>query len=137
MQAQLSAFENVEVRVDVVDYPQAVARTGSHDFDMLISSAVIQDPDSPLWLAFHSASSGNNVGVSDPELDAALDAGRISESVDERKPAYNTVQERLAELVPGIWYYRAVPGVVWADNVHGVEVYALGSPLPEEIWVTE
>ncbi|MFD6859538.1 ABC transporter substrate-binding protein [Rhodococcus sp. NPDC060090] len=137
LQAQLSAFENVEVRVDVVDYPQAVARTGSHDFDMLISSAVIQDPDSPLWLAFHSASAGNNVGVSDPELDAALDAGRISENVDERKPAYNTVQERLAELVPGIWYYRAVPGVVWADNVHGVEVYALGSPLPEEIWVTE
>lgn len=137
LQAQLSAFDNVEAKVDVVDYAQATARTGARDFDMLISSAVIQDPDNPLWLAFHSDSTGNTVGVKDAELSAALDAGRVGVSVDERKAAYETVQERLLELNPGIWYYRAVPSVVWGENVQGVEVYALGSPLPEEIWVTE
>ncbi|MFD3812990.1 ABC transporter substrate-binding protein [Rhodococcus sp. NPDC058639] len=137
LQAQLSAFQNVEAKVDVVDYAQATARTGARDFDMLISSAVIQDPDNPLWLAFHKDSSGNTVGVDDAELNAALDAGRIGVTVEERTAAYKTVQERLVELNPGIWYYRAVPAVVWGKNVQGVDVYALGSPLPEEIWVTD
>jgi len=58
-------------------------------------------------------------------------------TVEERTAAYETVQERLVELNPGIWYYRAVPAVVWGENVQGVDVYALGSPLPEEIWVTD
>ncbi|MEE2034859.1 ABC transporter substrate-binding protein [Rhodococcus sp. CC-R104] len=137
LQAQMSAFDNVEAKVDVVDYAQATARTGARDFDMLISSAVIQDPDNPLWLAFHSDSSGNSVGVDDAELSAALDAGRTGRTVEERKAAYETVQERLVQLNPGIWYYRAVPAVVWGDHVQGVEVYTLGSPLPEEIWVTD
>ncbi|MEU5840355.1 ABC transporter substrate-binding protein [Rhodococcus sp. NPDC047139] len=137
LQAQLSAFQNVEMKLDVVDYAQATARTAARDFDMLISSAVIQDPDTALWLAFHKDSSGNTVGIDDAELSAALDAGRVGVTVDERRAAYETVQNRLVELNPGLWYYRAVPGVVWGQNVQGVEVYALGSPLPEEIWVTD
>ncbi|WP_245687847.1 ABC transporter substrate-binding protein [Rhodococcus phenolicus] len=137
LQAQLSAYDNVEAKVDVVDYATATARSGARDFDMFISSAVIQDPDSPLWMAFHTDSPGNVIGIDDPELSAALDAGRSAGTVDERKAAYETVQQRLVALNPGIWYYRAVPAVVMGADVHGVELYGLGSPLPEEIWSTE
>ncbi|MFZ2178389.1 MAG: ABC transporter substrate-binding protein [Rhodococcus sp. (in: high G+C Gram-positive bacteria)] len=137
VQAQLSAFKNVEAKVDVVDYGAAAARSGARDFDMTISSAVIQDPDNALWMAFHSDSAGNTLGIKDSELSAALDAGRTGQTVDERKAAYKTVQERLVELNPGIWYTRAVPAVMSGENVHGVTLFTLGSPLPEEIWVTE
>jgi peptide/nickel transport system substrate-binding protein len=135
LQTQLSAYENVKVNIEVVDFGAATARAGSRDFDMIISSAVIQDPDFPLWTAFHSKSPGNFVGTNDPQLDAALDAGRIEEDVAARKESYNTVQERLAEIVPGVWYSRAVPSVVYAKNVSGVDLYTLGSPLPENIWM--
>lgn len=137
LQAQLSAFDNVEVKVEVADYAAATARAGARDFDMIISSAITQDPDYALWTAFHGKSPGNFTGLDDPELNDALDAGRVAETVDERKAAYETAQERLVDLVPGIWYTKAAPSVMYGENVHGVQMFTLGSPLPEELWVTE
>ncbi len=137
LQAQLSVFDNVEAAVEVVDYSTATARAVNHDFDMFISGVVIQDPDIPLWSELHSDSSGNFMGIDDADLSAALDAGRIATSVEDRRAAYETVQERLAELTPGVWYYRAAPAVVSNGHVHGVSLYGLGSVLPEELWLTE
>ncbi|QTJ69719.1 ABC transporter substrate-binding protein [Rhodococcus sp. ZPP] len=137
LQAQLSAFDNVEAKVEVVDFAVATARAGARDFDMIISSAVVQDPDFGLWTAFHGASPGNFVGINDPELSAALDAGRNAESVEERKVAYETVQRRLVELNPGLWYVRAVPSVTASKSLNGIDLYTLGSPLPEELWTTK
>src|SRR5699024_10064519 len=103
IQAQLSAFENVEMKVEVVDYAAATARAGARDFDMIISSAITQDPDYALTMAFDSQSTGNFLGVNDPELDAALERGRFGESVEERKEAYEQVQQRIADLSIGLW----------------------------------
>ena len=137
LQAQLSAFDNVEAKVEVVDFGVAVARAGARDFDMVISSAVVQDPDFGLWTAFHGASPGNFVGINDPELSEALDAGRTAQSVDERKKAYETVQRRLVDLNPGLWYVRSAPAVAAAKNLKGIAIYTLGSPLPEELWMNK
>lgn len=103
---------------------------------MIIWAADSPEPDTTLWNAFHSTSSGNHTGISDPELDAALDAGRTGTSGEERVAAYRTVQERLAELEPGIWYIRSAPSVISGQNLHGVQMYALGSALPEGMWLT-
>lgn len=137
VQAQLSAYDNVEVEVEIVDYAAGAARAASHDFDMMVSSAVTQDPDYALWTAFHSESTGNFMGVSDPALDEALDAGRIAETIDERTAAYEIVQQRLLELDPGVWYIRAAPSVLMGETVHGLQLYTLGSPLPEELWIED
>ncbi|MCK0090156.1 ABC transporter substrate-binding protein [Rhodococcus sp. HNM0563] len=135
VQAQLSAYDNVDVKVEIHDITNAHARTAARDFDMSITSAIVQDPDYGLWSAFHSTSPGNFMGVSDPELDEALDRGRESASQDERVAAYNTVEERLADLSVGVFYTKATPGVIYGEDVHGVELYTLGSPLVEEIWI--
>lgn len=135
VQAQLSAYDNVEMEVAMLDAATATTRLVTGDFDMIITAAIVQDPDFALWTALHSQSPGNFNGTNDPELDAALDAGRVSESFEERKEAYDIVQERLVESVPGIWYVRAVPSVMYGADVHGVELYTLASPLPEELWI--
>ena len=137
MQAQLSAFDNVEVNVEIADYPTHTARTAGRDFDMILTSAIVQDPDYALWTAFHCDSPGNFTGLDDSALNDALDAGRLAETVEERTAAYSTVQERLAELVPGVWYVKASPSVMYGENVHGIGMYTLGSPLPENLWITE
>ena len=67
LQAQLSAYDNVEMNVEVVDFAAATARAGARDFDMVITSAIVQDPDFGLWTAFHSASTGNFTGIDDKE----------------------------------------------------------------------
>ncbi|MDV2478350.1 ABC transporter substrate-binding protein [Rhodococcus zopfii] len=137
LQAQLSAFTNVEANVEVVDFAAATARAGARDFDMVVTSAIVQDPDFGLWTAFHKDSTGNFTGVQDQAMSDALDVGRRATSTDERVAAYTTVQERLAEVVPGIWYYRAVPAVTVGKELHNVQLYTLGSPLPEEMWISE
>ncbi|MCZ4551391.1 ABC transporter substrate-binding protein [Gordonia rubripertincta] len=135
VQSQLSAFNNVEVGVKNVDSTAIQSVVGQRDFQMVVTSANIIDPDTELWVSFHSKSQGNMTGISDPQLDAALDAGRVGATVEERKAAYDTVQERLAEVVPGVFYIRSTPSVMAAAKTKGVDLYGLGSPLPEELWV--
>ncbi len=118
LQAQLAAYDNVDVQVEVLDIAGYMPRTAARDFDMIIWAADSPEPDTTLWNAFHSTSSGNHTGISDPELDAALDAGRTGTSGEERVAAYRTVQERLAELEPGIWYIRSAPSVISSQNLH-------------------
>lgn len=137
VQTQLSTYDNVEVKIDGRDIVGATSATLTGDFDLTISAAIVQGPDFALWTAFHSTSTGNQMGVSDPELDAALDKGRIATTEAERIEAYTTVQERITEIVPGVWYTRAVPGVIYGNNIRGVEMYTVGSPLPEELWKTD
>ncbi|WP_260684538.1 ABC transporter substrate-binding protein [Rhodococcus sp. KBS0724] len=135
VQAQLSAYENIEVKVDVRDIVGATRATMTGDFDLTISAAIVQGPDFALWTAFHSTSTGNQMGVSDPELDAALDKGRTATTDAERLEAYTEVQNRINAVIPGVWYTRAAPAVIYGKNVRGVEMYTLGSPLPEDLWV--
>lgn len=137
LQAQLSAFENVDAKVEILDNTTAVSRLVNHDFDVMISTALVQDPDSALWTSFHSESSGNFMGIDDADLDAALDAGRNAQTLEERKDAYDTVQERLVELSQGLWYVRGAPSVVVGQNVNGVEMYSTGSLIPQELWIAE
>lgn len=137
VQAQLAAFDNVDVRVEIMDFTAAQSRVTSRDFDMTISAAVVQDPDSSLWTSFHSSSRGNPSGIVDPELDAALDAGRVGTTTGERSAAYETVQQRLVDLVPGVFYIQSAPSIVTAPEVHGVRMYGMGSPVPDGIWITE
>ncbi|MGG7099640.1 ABC transporter substrate-binding protein [Rhodococcus sp. 24CO] len=137
LQAQLSAFAHVEAEVEVADFAAVTARAGARDFDMMISSAIVQDPDYALWTAFHGSSPGNFTGINDSELSAALDAGRVGTSVEERKTAYETVQKRLVALNPGLWYVLGAPSVISSKELHGIDLYTLGSPLPEELWITE
>lgn len=135
VQAQLSAYDNVEVGVKNVDSTAIQSVIAGRDFQMVVTSANILDPDTELWVSFHSKSSGNMSGISDPELDAALDAGRVGATVEERKAAYDTVQERLADVVPGVFYIRSTPSVIAAPKTKGIDLYGLGSPLPEELWI--
>ncbi|MEU6644429.1 ABC transporter substrate-binding protein [Saccharomonospora sp. NPDC046836] len=137
VQAQLSAFDNVDVSVQTVDFGGMPRIYAEHDFDMIISSSLLLDPEPQLWTNFHGQSPANMSGVDDEQLNEALQAGRTSTSVAERKAAYQVVQERLSALVPTIFYTRASPSVLAAENVHGVVQYGFGSLLPEELWIAQ
>ncbi|MFF2846338.1 ABC transporter substrate-binding protein [Streptomyces sp. NPDC058001] len=135
VQTQLSAFRNVEVKVKIADHTEIATLRSTHDFDMLISSALFVDPEPTLWTAFHGDSRSNMSGIDDKELNDALLAGRRATSVKARKAAYETVQERLLALAPAVFTGRGAPSAVSAKNVHGVKQYGLGSLLPEELWI--
>ncbi|XVQ08076.1 ABC transporter substrate-binding protein [Spirillospora sp. CA-255316] len=135
IQAQLSAFKNVKVKIRSIASAETASIYAKRDFEMLISSALIVDPEPQLWSVLHGRSSANLSGINDPQLNAALDQGRKSTSPEERKAAYKVVQERLVALVPVIYYTRAAPAAETATNVHGTRQYGFGSLMPEELWI--
>ncbi|WP_035750956.1 ABC transporter substrate-binding protein [Parafrankia discariae] len=135
VQAQLSSFKNVKVEVAVIDFAKGAALRSTHDFDVVVSSVAFQDPEPRLLANLTGNSPANMTGVVDPELDAALLAGRTATSVAERKAAYDKVQARLTAVTPFVFLMRSAPGVVAAKNVGGLRQYGAGSLLPEELWI--
>jgi peptide/nickel transport system substrate-binding protein len=137
VQSQLSAMKNVTANVQTIDFAESGAVHKARDFEVTNVSAAFKDPEPRLMLSFHSKSGSNTSGISDAKLDAALEKGRKAQSDKERGEAYTTVQDRLQDLVPGIFYGRSTPSVIANKNVGGVKLYGVGSPLPEELWLTK
>ncbi len=136
VQAQLSAFDGVDVRVEVLEFASALPRLNTYDFDVAITSATILDPDTALWSNFHGDSTGNFTGIDDAELNTAIDEGRRAADLDARIAAYEIAQQRIVDLNPVVWYIRTAPAAVLGDGVHGVQMYGMGSIRPELLWTT-
>lgn len=137
VQAQLSAFDNVEMKVDVVESTAGQQIQAERNFEMFVTAALVQDPDSDLWNMFHQDAVQNFTGIKDQELSDALDAGRVAESESDRKAAYEIVQERLAATTPGVWYSRVPTSMIASQDIHGLALYGYGSLLPEELWLAK
>src|SRR5690606_7697921 len=82
VQAQLSAYDNVKVKVEVLDYAAAIAKSNAREFQMTQGGVGFVDPEVVLYEQLHSGTVGNVAGVSDDKLDAALERGRTSSDVD-------------------------------------------------------
>ncbi|MFJ8927514.1 ABC transporter substrate-binding protein [Streptomyces sp. NPDC102364] len=134
-QAQLSKFDNVSVKIKVVDFSEFLTLQTTHDFNAAVTSAAFRDPEPRLWTAFHSDEPTNMSGVADKKLDAALLAGRTATSVEDRKDAYEQVQKRLTALHPMLWIVRTGGGAIAKKNVGGMTQYGFSSLLPEELWI--
>ena len=134
IQAQLSAFKNVQVQIKIVDISYSATLRTTYDFDMVPTSAFFVDPDPRLWTVLHSKSQQNLSGITDPALDTALQAGRATTDVAQRKKAYATVQQRITELAPVIFVERTANGAISADGVGGVRLYGNGSLSVAELW---
>ncbi|GAA3613325.1 hypothetical protein GCM10022223_31820 [Kineosporia mesophila] len=135
IQTQLSQFSNVQVKVGTIDLAQYGTIMAKKDYDVITSSVTFGDPEPRLWFGLNGRSSGNYSGIDDPRLNASLDQGRTAHDDAERTAAYRSVQERLAELVPVIFYTRASPSVLAARDVGGITQYGFGSVLPENLWI--
>lgn len=135
LQAQLSPYKNVTVEVKVAEWADTGRILGAHDFDATLAAASFQDPDPVLPRAFLSTSPRNSVGIDDPQLDAALDAGSAAATTAARKTAYETASQRLAAVVPGIFYTREALVAVASTKTGGVSMYGAGSLLADSLWL--
>ncbi|ABW15696.1 extracellular solute-binding protein family 5 [Parafrankia sp. EAN1pec] len=135
IQAQLSSFKNVTVKIKTIEVAELAALRTTHDFDVLVSSAFFRDPEPRLWTTFHGTSAANLPGINDPALNESLAAARTATSEPERESAYGTLQERLAELTPVVFLAQAAPSAFSSKNVGGLVQYGLGSLQPEELWI--
>jgi ABC-type transport system substrate-binding protein len=58
--------------------------------------------------------------TADPEIDAALEAGRQTLDIDERARHYRTITQRLNEQVAYVWLHRTPNALVAQPDVGGL-----------------
>lgn len=119
----------IKMKIDSVDWSAAMQRWRSKDFTaFLIASSWAPDPDNQVTELFHSKSSANYYGYSDPKLDALLDAQRVMTNIDERAKAWREIQRYLAETAPALFLYAMSPRYEAVDkSVQGYRFMANAS----------
>lgn len=95
-------------------------REGNYQATILGTSGQT-DPDDFLFSQFHSSSANNTSFISDPELDALLERGRLVADQDERREIYLAAQDRLLELLPYIFLFHSAQYAAIRPNVQGYE----------------
>lgn len=137
IQAQLLEYDNVTAELEVLDFASANAKTNSLSFHMIAGGFGFVDPDPALYDALHTGSPANFSGISDPELDAALEKGRLSSTLADRQDAYATAAQRYADLVPNFLFARYEYGIAFNDEKSaGFELYGFGGTRWDGVWVT-
>ncbi|MCD4524255.1 ABC transporter substrate-binding protein [Nocardioides sp. cx-173] len=134
---QLSQYDNVKVDMKTIELAQTGPVLVGGDYDMIVLGTNFSgDPDPRVWLGYHSLSP---IGafVSSPEMDAALDAGRAAATLEERKAAYDKVQDLLIEQRPVIFYNTAEPSMIANDNVGGLAQQSWGTPIVDGLWIAD
>ncbi len=98
----------IEVIPELVDYATHVeAVTQNQDFQVSgVDFAGVIDEPSLLWDQFHSTSSGNYSGLSNPELDTLLDEAKATLEQEAAIPIYADIQRIIMDEVPMhfAWY---------------------------------
>jgi ABC-type transport system substrate-binding protein len=125
------AAVGIDVNISLIEQSQFIANAAlgsyqAHDWRQFGGL----DPDYDyIWWTSENAGEGialNFARNKDPEIDAALQQGRSSTDPAVRKEAYATVQRKINEDLPYIWYDRAQWAVVAQNNVRGIT----NGPLP-------
>jgi peptide/nickel transport system substrate-binding protein len=137
VQAQLNQYDNVSVELEVLDFPAYAAANAQRSFEMTAGGLTFSNPAPLLYTNLHSTTRGNVTGISDPELDAALEAGLAASDEDSRVEAYQEVAALFTELSPYLTYIRSNFSTIYEDRLHGVEYYGTGAVRTDLMWVSE
>jgi ABC-type transport system substrate-binding protein len=82
--------------------------------------------DPGLFNPLHSGLATNYARYANPEVDAALDAARVSNDDDERLELYTTVYEHALEDMPFLPFRDPDNGYVLSEDILGGRIYEDG-----------
>jgi peptide/nickel transport system substrate-binding protein len=138
VQAQLSELDNLEVTVDVQASGAFIESVMvQKNFTVAIWNIFNLDPEPGTFEFFTSGSPRNLTnGYSNLELDAALQAGRATTDVEDRKAAYATMQEIINEELPVLLLKRSDHYILSnPDSIHGLTFVEDGITRWEQVWM--
>ena len=92
------------------------------------------DPDRNVYIFLHSKGSANRSGVSDPEMDRLLDAGRGTTDPARRLEIYSGISNLLARELPYIYLNYFNNYSLAQSNVKGLAAIPDGLIRVGEIW---
>ncbi len=136
---QMWTAVGIDVTAEISDQTTLVLDLFQSNYSVACFSggADTTDPDLMWYSSLYSTSATNYSKYSNPEMDAALDAGRTSTEEADRAAAYSTVQTLLASESPIIQYMASPWGWVVSDDVAGLVALPGGDFVPSEVYRTD
>jgi peptide/nickel transport system substrate-binding protein len=110
----------IEVKVRSMDQATMISEVLAGNFDSVMwSQHPGVDPDlNYVW--WHVGMPTNFSRIDDPQINDALDQGRVEIDPDKRREIYEGISRRFAEKVYSTWLAYSEWGIGLANNVHGV-----------------
>ncbi|MGB3032724.1 MAG: ABC transporter substrate-binding protein [Candidatus Microthrix parvicella] len=119
LQSQL-ADSGIEMKLTSTDQAALIDRAIGGDFELAyFRNHPGGDPDNQ-YVWWHSSSPVNFGKINDPQVDKALDDGRVESDEAKRAGIYEGMNERFADQVHNIWLIWSLWTVSSQPNVHGV-----------------
>ena len=107
-------------------------------FGGLLWGADYPDPENFLDVLFHSKSSDNNMGYSNPELDRLLEQARTELEQEKRFNLYHRAEEIIVRDAPWITLWHGTEGhVLVKPNVHNYYLLPLVVPQLRFVYMTD
>ena len=111
----------IQVEVRQTDFASFLQQQDRRELQAFSAGWIMDypDPEDILDIKFHTESSLNDIGFSDPEVDALLEEARVEQNPDRRLALYQEVEELLLEEAAWLPLYFGVNHVVVKDQVIG------------------
>lgn len=128
----------IDVKIRLVEWSAFIKNfINKRDFDAVILGWSLGfDPDQ--YSIWHSSQTGerqfNFLSYSNPKVDAALEAGRTTYEMDERKRQYDLFQQELHHDVPLIFLYAGYSLPVVHKRFYGIDPAPVGIGHNSEFW---
>lgn len=111
VQASLQQI-GVNAKIKLVEFANMIDAKNRGQYQAMVYGVSVKLPDPDTYSYYFGADStywAKSAGFNDPEVEALLQKGRASLSVEDRKPIYQSLQKRILELSP--WTF-----LVWRDQ---------------------
>ncbi len=147
---QMWSDAGAQVRLEALEQSAYISRIIVGDFDAATSSNFgYPDPDFN-WTFWHSSQSAplgqlstNFLHLSDPQIDAAMEAARRTDDLNQRAKQYQIVEQRLNDNFGYVWLYHTPYTIVARNDVGGLSnlgqagfARADGKPWIGRLWIS-
>jgi peptide/nickel transport system substrate-binding protein len=126
VQQQLSQLKDVDATVDLVPAQAIGEAYQKRSFDFVTYNLAQSAPYPEFYDNFHTGSFVNFAGISDPDIDAALDKIKLTTDKAELAKLYQTVAHTLLDKAYVALFIGAYAQVYARDNVGPVPLFATG-----------
>jgi peptide/nickel transport system substrate-binding protein len=130
LQTQLAAYDNVDVKVQVLDGASYGTTLFAGDFDLAVYGFAGEDPE-PAFASLRTTHPLKIASMGSPQIDAAIQEGREATDVAGRKAAYDKLGDAVNQVYKYIWMNVNKSWAVESPQVTGLTLYTMGTPLFE------
>lgn len=111
----------IDVQVRQTDFASFLAAQDEGELQAFSAGWIMDypDPEDILDIKFHTESSLNDIGYSNPQVDALLEEARVEQDSERRLALYQEVEQLLVTEAAWLPLYFGVTHVVVKDNVSG------------------